>query len=160
VSHPSLGAPPRDETAGHPAAAARLTDDRRRVGRRTLEIVVDGDPTLRERLGEEGLARLLRDTEILIDRLALAIASDDPTAMSEFAEWVVPVYRRRRVPMDDLIRVVEALRQAAANSLPPEARPAADRAVEAAIAAFKRHRRLAGDARRRNKLLEAIYKGA
>jgi hypothetical protein len=160
VSHPSLGAPPRDETAGFPAAAARLVDDRRRVGRRALEIVVDRDPTIRERLGEEGLARLLRDTEIFIDRLALAIASDDPTVMREFGEWVAPVYRRRKVPMDDLVHLVDALRQAAASSLPGDARPAADRAVDAAIVAFKQHRRLAGDARRRNKLLEAIYKGA
>jgi hypothetical protein len=80
--------------------------------------------------------------------------------MREFGEWVAPVYRRRKVPMDDLVHLVDALRQAAASSLPGDARPAADRAVDAAIVAFKQHRRLAGDARRRNKLLEAIYKGA
>ena len=37
---------------------------------------------------------------------------------------------------------------------------ALDAAIDAAIAVFKWHRRLAGDARKRNPLLAFIYKGA
>ena len=33
-------------------------------------------------------------------------------------------------------------------------------AIDAANAVFKWHRRIAGDARKRNRLLQAIYKGA
>lgn len=160
MSHPSLGAPPRDETAGFPADATRLASDRARIGRRALEIALDRDPTLPERLGEEGLARLLRDTDILVERLARSISADDPYFLREFADWVAPVYRRRRVPMDDLVALSNALRQAAASALSAEARPSADRAIDAALEVFRRHRRLAGDARRRNRILAAIYKGA
>ena len=38
--------------------------------------------------------------------------------------------------------------------------PAVDTAVTAMIDRFKWHRRLAGDGRKRNRILAAIYKGA
>ena len=37
--------------------------------------------------------------------------------------------------------------------------PGATAAIDEAIAAYKWHRRLAGDARKRNALLQFIYKG-
>ena len=115
---------------------------------------------MRERLAEPGLARLLRDTEIYIERLARSIAAADPYFTREWADWVAPVYRRRRVPMDDLINLSEGLRQAAAGHLAAAARPASDEAIDAAVKVFRSYRRIAGDARRRNRLLAAIYKGA
>jgi hypothetical protein len=160
VSHPALGAPPRDERAGHPDDAARLVAARQRVGARALEVAIDRDPTMRERHGETGLARLLRDTEIYIEQLARSIAAADPYFTGEWADWVAPVYRRRKVPMDDLVHLSEGIRQAAAGHLSAAARPAADEALDAAIAVFRSYRRIAGDARRRNRLLAAIYKGA
>jgi hypothetical protein len=42
----------------------------------------------------------------------------------------------------------------------PDAIEAIDAAVETAVAAFKWHRRLAGDARKRNPFIAFIYKGA
>jgi len=134
--------------------------DRGRVGRRALEVCLDRDPAMRDRLGDEGIARLLRDTEIFVERLARAVAADDAYLTREFAEWVAPVYRRRRVAMDDLIALSNGIRQVAAGSLTPAARSVADKAIDEAIVVFRRHRRLAGDARRRNRILEAIYKGA
>jgi hypothetical protein len=160
VSHPSLGLPPRDETAGFPGAAARLVADREHVGRRALEIAVDRDPTFRERHDELALRKLLRDTDILIDRLALSIASNDPQPMREFADQVVPLYRRRKVSMDDLIKLNEGLRAAAGSFLTGEEAAPMHAAIDAANAVFKWNRRIAGDARKRNRLLEAIYKGA
>ena len=160
MTHPSLGLPPRDETAGFPDAAARLQRIRDRLGQRTLEIAVDGDPGFRARHDELALRRLLRDTQIIIDRLALSIATDDPAPMREFADQVVPVYRRRKVSMDDLTKLFEALRSAAAAHLSADEKVPMHAAIDAAIAEFKWHRRLAGDARKRNKLLQAIYKGA
>lgn len=118
------------------------------------------DPSMKERLGETGLARLLRDTEIYVERLSRAIAAADPYFTRDWADWVAPVYRRRKVPMDDLIGLSEGLRQAAAGQLSADARPASDEAIDAAIAVFRSYRRIAGDARRRNRLLAAIYKGA
>jgi hypothetical protein len=37
---------------------------------------------------------------------------------------------------------------------------AANAVIDAAIEGFRWHRRIAGDARKRNRLLQAIYKGA
>jgi hypothetical protein len=160
VSHPSLGLPPLDETAGFPDAAARLTHDRRRLGQRTLEIAVDRDPLFRERHDELALRKLLRDTEIFIDRLARSIAANDPSPMREFADQVVPVYRRRKVSMDDLIKLDEGLRAAAAPYLSGAEAAPMHAAIDAANAVFKWNRRIAGDARKRNRFLQAIYKGA
>ena len=80
--------------------------------------------------------------------------------MREFADQVVPLYRRRRVPMDDLVHLSEGLRAAMAPFLDgPEADPM-HAAIDAGIAQMRWNRRIAGDARKRNRLLEAIYKGA
>jgi hypothetical protein len=160
VSHPSLGLPPRDERAGYPDAAARLVHDRARIGQRALEIAIDRDPGFRDRHDELALRKLLRDTEIFIDRLAASVASNDSKILRDFADQVVPVYRRRKVSMDDLVRLLEGLRSAAAAQLTGEEAAPVHEAIDAAIAIFKWHRRLAGDARKRNRLLQAIYKGA
>jgi hypothetical protein len=160
MAHPSLGGPPRDLTAGHPLAADRLRAERARHRTRILEIAIERDPTIRDRHGEIGLRKLLRDANGLLDRLALSVASGDPVFMSEYAEWVAPIYRRRRVPMDDLIHLLEGLRRSAASTLAPDERPAADAAIDAGIAVFRWHRRIAGDARRRNPIGQFLYKGA
>ncbi len=124
MKHPSLGLPDRDETHGFPDAADRLRAATARLGARALEIAVERDPTFRDRYDELGLRHLLRDTEAFIDRIALSVATDDPSPMSEFADQVVPLYRRRRVPMDDLVQLSEGLRAAMAPFLDgPEARP-------------------------------------
>ena len=160
MSHPSLGLPPLDETVGFPDAAARLIRDKRRLGQRALEIAVDRDPAFKDRHDELALRKLLRDTEIFIDRLALSIAANDPLPMKEFADQVVPVYRRRKVSMDDLIKIANALRAAAAPYLEGDEAAPMHAAIDAAIAVFKWNRRIAGDARKRNKLLQFLYKGA
>jgi hypothetical protein len=160
VKHPSLGLPPLDETAGHPVAAERLRRERARIGARALEIAIDRDPTLTERHAELALRKLLRDTEILIDRIALSVAANDPAPMREFADQIVPLYRRRKVPMDDLVSLSEGLRAAMAPFLSGEELEPMHAAVDAGIAQMRWNRRIAGDARKRNKLLEFIYKGA
>ncbi|HEY7736277.1 MAG TPA: hypothetical protein VH813_05745 [Candidatus Limnocylindrales bacterium] len=160
MDHPSLGRPPRDLTAGRPAAADRLRAARSRIAGRAIEIAVEGDPTMPERHGELGLRKLLRDTNVMLDQLALAVASGDPSVMKDYGEWVAPIYRRRRVPMDDVIRLAEALRRAVGSVMVPDEQPTADAALDVVIAAFRAHRRLAGDARKRNPILSFLYKGA
>jgi hypothetical protein len=160
VTHPTLGAPPRDLRAGYPAAAERLTVNRARLGGRALEVAVDRDPTIRDRHGELGMRRLLRDTEPMIDRLALALAANDPGAVAAWADWVVPLYRRRKVPMDDLVQLCEGLRLAVAAVLGPAELEAANAALDEAIRVLRWNRRIAGDARKRNRLLTFLYRGA
>jgi hypothetical protein len=160
VSHPSLGLPPPDLTAGFPEAAARLRAASARIATRALEDAVERDPTLRTRNDDLALRHLLRDTEGYAERLALSVASLDPAPTAEWAEWIIPLYRRRRVPLGDLINLSEGLRRAVRSVLAPDEQPAADAAIDAAIKVLRWHRRLAGDARKRNRILAFIYKGA
>jgi hypothetical protein len=115
---------------------------------------------MRDRYDELGLRRLLRDAETLLERVAVCIASGDTEPLRSFADWVAPVYRRRSVPMDDLIGLAEGLRASAATVLAGPEVVALTTAIDAAIERFRWNRRLAGDARKRNRILQAIYKGA
>jgi hypothetical protein len=80
--------------------------------------------------------------------------------MAQFADLVAVRYRKRKIKMDDVITLCEGLRRAAAAVVDPGAVSMIDASIDEAIAVFKWHRRLAGDARKRNPLLSYIYKGA
>ena len=82
---------------------------------------------------------------------------------------VAVVMRRERIDnrwqpwrwtLDDVIALCEGLRTGARTVITPGAGASVDAAVDAAIAALKWHRRLAGDARKRNAFIAFIYKGA
>ncbi len=160
MSHPTLGKPPPNLRAGHPDAATSLRREHARLGQRALEIAIERDPSMRERHEEIGLRRLLRDTEALIERLAIALAAKDTMAIANWADWVSVPYRRRGVPMDDLVHLCEGLRLAVASVLTPDQQRLADEAIDEAIKVLRWNRRIAGDARKRNKLLAFLYKGA
>jgi hypothetical protein len=160
VSHPSLGLPPIDRISDLPPAAARVLAARERLAARALEIAIDRDPTLRERHDEYALRQLLRDTAVLIDRVVDALAAGDPGPARAFAEATPPAYRRRKVPMNDLINLCESIRTAIGATIARADMAPVDEAIEAMIERFKWHGRIAGDARKRNRLLQAIYKGA
>lgn len=146
-------------TAGFPDAAARLRAATSRIGKRALEIALDRDPGLRERHDEFAMRSLLRDTDIFLERIASAVAADDVAFVSQFADQVAPVYRRRRVPMDDAVTLFEGLRAAMAPVLAPGEQEVADRAIDAGIKVFRDYRRIGGDARRRNPILAMLYRG-
>lgn len=160
MSHPSLGLPPRDLSAGDPAAAAILRSGGPRLRTRALAAALDLDPTLQDRHDQLVRDSLLADLAAFVDRLAVAVASGDPRAMATFADLVAVRYRKRRISMDDVVTLCEGLRRAAVAAVEPSAEPAVDSAINAAIEVFKWHRRLAGDARKRHPLLSFIYKGA
>jgi hypothetical protein len=160
VSHPSLGLPPRDLLAGHPEAAALLLRERSHLAGRALEVALERDPSLRQRYDPVGLRRLLRDLSVLLERVARSVAGNDPSWVRAWADQAAPIYRKRRVPMDDLVTLAEALRVTVAARLDPGAREAAYRALDEAVQTFRWYRRIAGDARRRNRLLTFLYKGA
>lgn len=160
MSHPSLGLPPRDLSAGDPAAAAELRRGGPRLRARALAAAFDLDPTMAERHDELARAALLADLEAFVDRLVVAVASGDAHAMATFADLVAVRYRKRKVSMDDVVTLCEGLRRAASAAVEPAAQPTVDEAIDEAVTVFKWHRRLAGDARKRNKLAQLIYKGA
>lgn len=160
MSHPSLGLPPRDHRAGDPASATALRRGGARFRARAFAAALDLDPTLADRYTELERQALLSDLEAFVDRLATTVSSDHPHAMAMFADLVAVRYRKRKVPMDDLVTLCNGLRRAAAAVVEPGAMPAIDEALDEAIAVFKWHRRLGGDARKRNPFLAFIYKGA
>ena len=159
MSHPTLGLPPADQRPVFPDAYARLRASAPRLAARALEVAIEGDPTFRDRYDEIALRGRLRDAELLTHRLAQSVRVDSPVALREYAEMVTTVYRRKRVPMDDLVALCEGLRAALAGVLRGEETASADRALDDAIAIFRWHRRLAGDARKKNPFLQFIYKG-
>jgi hypothetical protein len=159
VSHPSLGLPPVDRTAGLPPDAAKVDAARDQLAGRALEIAIDRDPSLRDRYDAIGFRRLLRDTAALIDRVVDVMATGDTEPARSYAEAIAPMFRRRRVPMDDLINLVQSIRDAVGAVLPSGEMGLVDAAVDAMIERFRWHRRIAGD-RKRNRILAAIYKGA
>lgn len=146
-------------TAGFPDGARRLATERARLATRALEAALSVDPTMQERYDELGLRRLLNDAAVHIDAVAVALASNDPGYAAHWAEMASPVYRRRRVSMDDLVTLCEGIRRAIATVLSPEERVVAERALDEASGRYHALRRLGGDTRRRNAILAAIYKG-
>ena len=160
VSHPSLGLPPPDLSAGHPADAASIRAAAARLASRSLERAVDADSGLRGRYSDLALRELLADTEALANSLAMAVATGDPAVLGSLAEHLAPRYRKRQVPLDDVIALCEGLRVSARTVVAPAAGSSVDAAVDAAVVALKWHRRLAGDARKRNAFIAFIYKGA
>lgn len=159
MSHPSLGLPPADQRIVHPEAAHRVHEGAIRLAARALEVAIQADPTIRERNDEAGLRARLRDAQLLAERLSIAVGIDEPGPLREYAEMIAPIYRRKRVPLDDVIALCEGLRAALLGVLAPVELATANVALDEAIAVLKWHRRLAGDARKKNAFLQFLYKG-
>jgi hypothetical protein len=159
VSHPTLGLPPRSLQAGFPDAAQRLRTQRAALAIRALEVAVDADPTMRTRYDDTGLRNLLRDAEVHVDRLALCVAGNDVFWLKEFADQAAPVFRRRDVAMDDVVGLLDGIRAAARGVLSEDEREPAEAGLDAATKVYRWYRRLSGDARKRNRIVDAIYKG-
>jgi hypothetical protein len=159
VTHPTLGLPPRSLLAGSPEGAERLRANRAALAVRALEVAIDADPTIRTRYDETGLRNLLRDAEVHVDRLALCVAGNDSHWLKHFSDATAPVFRRRGVPMDDVVRLMEGLRAGARGVLSPEELVAADAALDEAVTVYRWYRRLSGDNRKRNRILDFLYKG-
>jgi hypothetical protein len=160
VSHPSLGLPPPDSGGRRTDAGDRVRASAPRLAARALAVAMDGDKTFGERYDEVGLRARLHDAELLAERLAVALDVGDPGTMREYADWVSPTYRRKKVPLGDLIALCEGLRTALPDVLAPGQLPAAGLAIDEAIKTFKWHRRIAGDAGKKNAFLQFLYKGA
>lgn len=138
----------------------RIRDAAPNLAARALEVALDADPTFRERHDALGLRQRLHDAELLAERVAMAVAEGGPDPAREYAEWTVPTYRRKGVPMDDLIALCRGLQVALPGILAPGEQAVAMIALDEAAAVYKWHRRLAGDARKKNALLQLLYKGA
>jgi hypothetical protein len=157
--HPNLGLAPVNMTAGFPDAAAKLRRETVPIAARALEAAIEKDPTIQTRYDEVGLRRLLRDTELLVERLAMCLGSDNPRWLVEYAEWIAPIYRRRGVSLLDICALGDGIRAVLAADLGQDERATAELSLEAATAIWKRNSRLAGDRHKRNALWKWLYRG-
>jgi hypothetical protein len=159
MPHPSLGLPPSDLTAGLPDAAARLRVNRDRVARLSFEIALRIDPALPERYDELTLRQILRDYEQHVEQLARALETGEDRYVTEYGEWLVPIYRRRKLRMNDVVTLLHALREAALSVLPASGVARTRELIDTWIARMRRHRRLPGD-HKGNAVVRFIWKGA
>ena len=159
MAHPSLGLPPPDATAGHTRAAARLRGERSRLARLALRASIGLAPHFRERYDETALRLFLRDFDRHIEQLARALETGDDGFVTDYGEWLVPIYRRRRVPMKDFMVMLGGLRDASLAVLPPEDARAARQLIERWALRLKHHGRLPGD-HQGNRIIRFFWKGA
>jgi len=159
MSHPALGLPPADPTAGRPEASASLRRQRSTIAAVALKSALEADPTLGTRHDEIMMRTLLRDYDRHIEQFALALETGEPRYVTEWAEWILPIYRRRRIPAKDQQTLIGALRPAAAAVLPPEDAAALGKLVDAWFKRLYLYKRLPGD-HKGNAVARFIYKGA
>ncbi|HVM29264.1 MAG TPA: hypothetical protein VM305_00635 [Candidatus Limnocylindrales bacterium] len=159
MTHPSLGLPPPSITDGHPDAARRLRANRHRLARLALENTIRLAPQFPDKYPELTLRVFLRDYERHVEQLARAMETGADSFLVNYAEWLVPVYRRRKVPMRDFLAMFDGLRHAAATVLSPEEVEFAEPMFERAAQLLKHHGRLPGD-HVGNKYVRFFWKGA
>jgi hypothetical protein len=159
MSHPVLGLPPADPTVGRTDAAARLRRERDTIGRLALQAALAADPGLAERYDEVMQRRFLQDYQQHVEQLAQALETGEERLVTNYAEWLVPIFRRRRVPVRDQNTLLGGLRKAAANVLTPDDGRALEALMDAWLARLKFHRALPGD-HQGNRVVRIIWKGA
>jgi hypothetical protein len=158
MSHPAIGSPPPDATAGHPDVAARLRAADR-LPTTALEAAIRIDQTLVERYDELMLRRLLRDYEQHIKQLAQTVETGEDRFVVLWGESLVPIYRRRHVRMNDVVSLLRGLEEAAVVLGPSADAEIIREPMGAWIERMRHHRRLAGD-HEGNKAVRFIWKGA
>lgn len=159
MHHPSLGLPPADTTAGLPEAAARLRANRSRLARVALQETIRLAPGFDERYDQEQLRSFLRDYEQHIEQLARALETGEDSYVVNYGEWLVPIYRRRHVPMLDFMALLAGLRDAAATVLTPAENGVAQALFVRWNDRLKAHGRLPGD-HKGNSIIRFFWKGA
>ena len=159
MPHPSLGLPPTDVTAGNPDAATRLRANMQRLARLGLQETVKNADWFSDNYDEATLRLLLRDSERHLEQLARSMESGQDYYVTSYAEWLVPIYRRRRIPMRDVTALLKGLQVATATVLSPAEREVADRFFTRWYDTLKHHQRLPGD-HKGNRVVRFFWKGS
>jgi len=159
MPHPTLGYPPPDVSAGQPAAATRLRAHRGRVARLALEATVRDTEDFAERYDDNMLRLFLRDMETHVEQLAKALETGRDYYVVNYGEWLVPIYRRRHVPMRDFMAMLAGLQDAAGTVLTPDEKTIAAELFERWEGNLKHHQRLPGD-HKGNAVIRFFWKGA
>jgi hypothetical protein len=159
MTHPAQGFPPPDVTAGNPAAAARIRVETTRLGQIAFEAALQRDPSFRERYDDHMLRILLRDYDRHLEQVARALETGQDRFVVQYGEWLVPVYRHRRVPIGDFVTLLDGLASAASSTLPTDEGRLLRELIDRWTARLRHHQRLAGD-HQGNSLVRFFWKGA
>jgi hypothetical protein len=159
MHHPSLGLPPDDIFAGLPAAAARLRANRERLANVALEETLRIAPGFDTRYDQTMLRLILRDFDRHIEQLARALETGEDAYVVNYGEWLVPIYRRRHIPMADFMAMLVGLRSACSAVLAPDENAAATELFDRWFKRLKFHERLPGD-HKGNPIIRFFWKGA
>jgi hypothetical protein len=159
MSHPARGLPPATSDSRFTAAAARLRAERPLIARRAVAAALVQDPGLAARHGAHMLRLFVRDSERHVEQLARALETGEDRWAVEYASWIVPLMRRRGVPMRDLSTLFRGLGDAVRQIVDPKAGAEIDRLVAAMVAALDRPSHLPGD-RPRNPLGSFLWKAS
>jgi hypothetical protein len=159
MPHPTLGLPPSDVSAGLPQAAARLRANRDRVAQLALQTTVRDADGFSDRYDDDQLRLFLRDYQSHVEQLAKALETGEDYYVTSYGEWLVPVYRRRKVPMADVMAMLAGLQAASATVLSPDEAKAAEDLIVQWVTTLKNHQRLAGD-HKGNSVIRFFWKGA
>jgi hypothetical protein len=159
MSHPVLGLPPADPTAGRPHAAARLRGHRSTIAPLALKSALPADPTLADRYDTILVRTFLRDYDRHIEQFALALETGEARYVTEWVEWIAPIYRRRRVSVRDQQTLIEGLRPSMAAVLAPDDAVACGDLIDAWFKRLRSNKRLPGD-HKGNPVARFIFKGA
>lgn len=157
--HPNLGLAPFDMTSGYPAAAATLRREVAQISSGALTAAAKADPTFLTRYDEAGLRLLVRDAELLAERLAMCLGGGGVRWLTDYAEWIGPIERRRGVVLGDLAALCVGMGEVLEPALGADELAAAKRSLDAAANVFRRNGRIAGDRHKRNAFLKWMYKG-
>ncbi|MGC8634022.1 MAG: hypothetical protein ACP5VP_05070 [Candidatus Limnocylindrales bacterium] len=142
-----------------PEAAALLRAERARLGPEALAAAARRDPGLLERYTTSQLQTFLRDCDRHVLQLAAALDAGSVGPLAEYVRTIIPLYRRRHVPLEDLATILLGTLDACRAVLPPAGGDAAAIAIEAGLKRLERPRHLPGD-RPRNPILQFFWKGA
>ena len=142
-----------------PDAATRIRSQRSSLAADGLRAAIARDPGLRTRYDETQLRLLLRDCDRHLLQLASALEHGDVDPMTTYVSMIVPLYRRRRMPLEDLATLLLGIRDAVVAVLTPAEGEAAAAITEIALSTLERPRHLAGD-RPGNPIVRFLWKGA
>lgn len=130
-----------------------------RLARLALEATARRDPGFTVRYDEAMLRLLLRDFERHLEQVARALETGEDSFVVNYGEWLVPVYRRRSVPMKDFTLMLMGLRDVAATVLTPDETQVLSELIDRWREKLKHHGRLAGD-HKGNSVVRFFWKGA
>jgi hypothetical protein len=112
-----------------------------------------------DRYDDDQMRLFLRDLDRHVEQLAKAIETGNDYFVTSYGEWLVPVYRRRKVPMADVMAIIAGLQSAASTVLSPDERKVSDDLFARWADRLKHHQRLPGD-HKGNSVIRFFWKGA